>query len=195
MKKAFVLLLGLLLFTGCAGKHPHILVLDFQERGIRSIAVLPVVNMSVNEKAGQVLRERILQELYFKGYPKMPLDIVDLKLSKAYQPHANSPLGVVPPRAAGELTGADALLYCTIEDLHTRFLFSYARTKITWDFELRSAKTGETLWRAGYKTTVNSYDISRARVEMKSHQIYEPALDEAMTRTMATFPNGPNMVK
>jgi hypothetical protein len=194
MKKAFALVV-ILLLTGCAGKYPHLLVPDFQDRGIRLIAVLPVVNKSADEKAGQILRERVLQELYFKGYPKMPLDVVDLKLSKAYRPQENSLLGVVPPQAAGELTGADALLYCTIADLHTSYLLSYARTRIALEFELRSAKTGETLWRSGYKTTVNSYDISRARVEMKSYQIYEPALDEAMTKTMATFPSGPGMVK
>jgi len=195
MKKACLLISGLLLLAGCGHTYPHTLVRDFQERGIRLIAVLPVMNKSADEKAGQILRERVLQELYFKGYPKMPLDVVDLKLAKAYSREATSSRGVVPPQAAGELTGADALLYCTIEDFHTGYLFSYARTRIALDFELRSAKTGETLWRAGYRTTANSYDISRARVEMKSYQIYEPALDEAMTKTMATFPNGPNMVK
>lgn len=195
MKKALVLVLGFLVLSGCAAKSPPLLVRDFQERGIRLIAVLPVVNKSADEKAGRILRERVLQELYFKGYPKISVDIVDLKLSKAYPPGANSLSGVVPPQAAGELTGADALLYCTIEDLHTSFLFSYARTRIALHFELRSAKTGETLWRAGYKTTVNSYDISRARVEMKTYEVYEPALDEAMTKTMATFPGGPGIVK
>jgi len=195
MKKicCFSILL-LLVAIGCGGKIPHMLVSDYQEKGIRLIAVLPVINKTTDVRAAQILRQRILEDLYFKGYPKIPLDIVDGKLTQNY-PDLNVQGGVIPPQAAGELTGTDAAMYCTLENLKTSYIPFYARTTVSVSFELRSAKTAETLWSARYRTVGHNFDITRKWLEMKTHQIYDPALQEAIDKAMATFPDGPDALK
>lgn len=188
-------LIVIALTAGCGGKIPHMLAPDYKGKGARLVAVLPVINKTTDAKAGQILRESVLEELYFKGYPKIPLDVIDSKLSQVYQTTGDAQSGVIPPGAVGELTGADAVMYCTLENLHTSYTLFWARTKVSVDLELRSAKTGETLWRVHYGTTERNYDISRKDLEMKAYQVYEPALDEALNKAMATLPDGPDTIK
>ena len=188
----FILLLALVI--GCGGKIPHLLVRDYQERGTRLIAVLPVANKTADVRVAQILRQRLLDGLYFKGYPKIPLDVVDSKLSQAYH-DLNAQGGVIPPQAAGELTGTDAVMYCALESMKTSYRAFYARTVVSVAFELRSAKTGETLWNARYREVRHNFDVTRKWLEMKTCQIYEPTLQEAIDKAMETLPGGPDTVK
>jgi hypothetical protein len=59
-------------------------------------------------------------------------------------------------------------------------------------FELRSAKTGETLWSYRNRTVKRNYGISREQLEMDSCQVYEPAMQEVVDKAMQTLPDGPD---
>ena len=195
MKKTLYLLIFLLtLVIGCGGKIPHSLVRDYQERGPRLIAVLPVTNNTADVRAAQILRQRILDALYFKGYPKIPLDVVDSKLKQAYH-DLDARGGVIPPQAAGELTGTDAVMYCILENMKTSYIPFYARTVVSVAFELRSAKTGEALWSARYHDVRHNFDVTRKWLEMKTFQIYDTTLQEVTDKAMETLPGGPDTVK
>ena len=89
----------LLLFLGCAAKNTSSISRDYKEMGVRLIALMPVDNTSADESAPQILRQGVLEKLYFKGYPKIPLHIIDEKIadmqhqgaadqSKKISPHA-----------------------------------------------------------------------------------------------------------
>ena len=43
------------------------------------IAVLPIENKAHDDKTSQLFRLRLLEELYFKGYSKIPLETIDQK--------------------------------------------------------------------------------------------------------------------
>jgi hypothetical protein len=178
------------LISGCGKKVPKAAPEEAVKKpAIRLIAVLPVDNRSSDPLAARILRERVLQEIFHRGYPKIPFAVMDEKLAKNYKDAAR-----MAPQTAGALLGADAVLYCTLLDWRTSILYLYARTKVSARFELRSAKTGETLWKAGHEAGKRNYDITRERLEMETLQAYEPAIHEIVDRAFQTFPDGPDFI-
>ncbi|HYA14427.1 MAG TPA: GNA1162 family protein [Syntrophales bacterium] len=186
----FIIVLSMI--TGCASKIPDMVNSDHGKKGTRLIAILPVNNMTANVKAGQVLREAVLNELYFKGYPKIPLNVIDEKLSKVFKEEVDSRRVNIPPTAIGELLGVDAVMYTTLDECSTSYNFIYAPTRVSVVLELRSAKTGETLWNSKYGTVKRNYGMSREQLEMASCQVFEPAIQEVVEKAMKTLPDGPD---
>ncbi|HVO66418.1 MAG TPA: GNA1162 family protein [Syntrophales bacterium] len=186
----FVIVLSIII--GCASKIPDMVNSDQGKKSTRLIAILPVNNMTANAKAGQVLREAVLNELYFKGYPKIPLSVIDEKLSKVFKEDVDSRRVNIPPKAIGELLGVDAVMYTTLDECSTSYNFVYAPTRVSVVLELRSAKTGETLWNSKYGTVKRNYGISREQLEMASCQVFEPAIQEVVEKAMKTLPDGPD---
>ncbi|MDI6776534.1 MAG: DUF799 family lipoprotein [Syntrophales bacterium] len=165
---------------------------NYSKTGTRLVAVLSVDNKAGNERAGQMLREKVLCELYFKGYPKIPFDVIEEKLSKVHKKNSGSKRGNVSPKVVGELLNIDAVMYCTLNECRTSYSYVWASTVISVNFELRSAETGETLWQARYRTVRRNYGFSRKDLEMKSCQVYEPAIQEIVDRALKTLPDGPD---
>jgi hypothetical protein len=192
LSRLFELVIVLSLILGCASKIPDMVNSDHGKSSTRLIAILPVNNRTANVKAGQMLREAVLNELYFKGYPKIPLNVVDDKLSKIYKDELDSERVNIPPKAVGEILGVDAVLYATLDNCSTSYTFVYAPTRVSVVFELRSAKTGETLWNSKYSTVKRNYGISREQLELASCQVFEPAIQEVVAKAMSTFPDGPD---
>lgn len=190
--RLFLLLSVLSFWAGCGSKMPHMVIPNYSKTGTRLVAVLPVDNKAGNEKAGQMLREKVLYELYFKGYPKIPFEVIEEKLSKVYEKNIGSKRGNVSPKVVGELLNIDAVMYCTLNECRTSYSYVWASIIISVDFELRSAKTGETLWQTRYRTVRRNYGFSRKDLEMKSCQVYEPAIQEIVDRALKTFPDGPD---
>jgi len=190
--RLFQLVIVLSLILGCASKIPDMVNSDKSKSSTRLIAILPVNNRTANVKASQMLREAVLNELYFKGYPKIPLNIIDEKLSKIYKDGMDFKRVNIPPKAVGEILGVDAVLYATLDECSTSFTFVYAPTSVSVILELRSAKTGETLWNSKYRTVKRNYGISREQLEMASYQVFEPAIQEVVEKAMTTLPDGPD---
>ena len=186
----FVIMLCIII--GCASNIPDMVSSDQNKKGARLIAILPVNNLTANVKAGLVLRGAVLDELYFKGYPKIPLNIIDEKLAKVFKGDVDFKRANIPPKAMGELLGVDAVMYTTLKECSTSYNFIYAPTRISVVMELRSAKTGETLWNSKYGTVKRNYGISREQLEMESCQVFEPAIQEVVEKAMKTFPDGPD---
>jgi hypothetical protein len=183
---------ALLIVQGCAWKQPYSVNPDYSKKGTRLIAVLPVNMKSGDARVGQMLREMVLNELYFKGYPKVPLQGMDEKLAKIYKGNMDFKRENIPPKAIGDLLGVDAVLYASLEECSTDFSFFSAPTSVSVFFELRSAKTGETLWSYRKRTVKRNYGISREQLEMDSCQVYEPAIQEVVDKAMRTLPDGPD---
>lgn len=184
------LLLAVFFLAGCAAKIPHVIVSDYDKRGTGLIAVLPVGNGIPDQKSAAMLRTKLIEELYFKGYPKIPLKVIDEKL-------ATLPRGSgqrVDPKAVGAMLNVDAVLYPTLKESGMGRGIFYAATAVEAEFELLSAKTGERLWHVQYRVIYRNYGFSRRQVELKSSQVYEPALQEVVNRALETLPDGPDAV-
>jgi len=162
--------------------------------GPRLVAVMPVENKTSDTQAMRILRERMFEELYFKGYPKIPLDIIDEQLSKIYRGDTGCVGGKISLKVIGDLLGVDALMYCTLTEWKTSFVYFYAPTTVSVSFELRSVETGETLWNAHYRVVKRNYGFSRKGLEMKSYQVYDTAVQKVVERAIATLPDGPDSV-
>ncbi len=188
--RLLLLFLAALFLAGCASKIPHLIVSDYDKRGTRLIAVMPVGGGVPDRKSAEMLRTKLVEELYFKGYPKIPLNLIDEKLATMSPDRGKT----LDPRAVGEMLKVDALLYPTLKESVMGSGIVYAATTVEAVFELLSAKTGERLWRVQYRVIYRNYGFSRRQVELKSSQVYEPALQEVVNRALETLPDGPDAI-
>jgi hypothetical protein len=184
--RLFLVLLILFFSNGCAAKIPHMIVTEYAKRGTRFIAVLPVQNGSSDQRAAEMLRNRLVDELYFKGYPRIPLKLIDDRMADISAAGGEK----ATPKSLGETLNVDAVLYTTLREGRMGQGIVYARTVVDAEFELRSAKTGESLWHVQYRTVYHHFGFSRRQLELKTSQVYEPAIQELVTRVLLTLPDG-----
>lgn len=182
--------IGVLLTIGCASTIPHSIVPDYANRGIRLIAIMPVLNKSSDQKSAEILRDKLLEEIYFKGYPKIPLKVVDEKLASVSPDNR----GNFSAQTIGDMLKVDAVLYTTLTKSGMGSGVLYASTAVEAQFVLRSAKTGENLWRVEYRIAHTNYGFSRKMVELRSSQAYEPTIHEVVNGALETLPDGPDII-
>jgi len=192
MSKSFrlvLLLMALIFLTGCAGKIPHMLAPDYGKKGTRLVAVLPVRNLGSDAGTASVLRVKLIEELYFKGYPKIPPQWIDERLATVPAGGEN-----LSPQLLGEMLSVDAILYTTLKKGLTPVTLIYSPVAVDAEFELKSARTGESLWRVRYRVVHRNYGFSRKSLELKSSQVYESAIQEVLNRALETLPDGPDAI-
>ena len=188
-----VFLFLVFLLGGCGPKVPHTTITDYGKAKIRLVALLPVDNRTNDQTAARMVREKMLEELYFKGYPKIPLKVMDEKLLKIYDGNLSKAGGNIPPKVIGELLGVDAVMYCTLNESKTSVVFFYASTSVSVLCELRSAKTGGTLWQARHSVVERNLGFSRRGLEIKASQVYEAVIQEVVNEVIKTLPDGPDL--
>ena len=186
--RPLLLLLVLIFIAGCAAKIPHALIPDFGKKGVRLIAVMPVKNVSSDAKSGVMLRAKLVDELYFKGYPRIPLRSIDEKLAGV---SAGSEVEV-SPQVVGEILKVDAALYATLHQSRRGSGSLYASTVAEAEFELRSTKTGEILWRVRHQEMYRNYGFSSHNIELKSSKVYEQVIGDCVNRALETLPDSPD---
>jgi hypothetical protein len=160
---------------------------------IKTIAVLPIENKTVDGITCQLLRSRLFDELYFKGYSKLPLDIIDKKLGSITSNESKESAATIAPQALKDLVGADAGLYCTLmEDSKSKKIF-YAPIRIALRCELHSAQTGEVIWNSQSESISRNFDFTDKGLERKSNEVFENIIEEVVNKLMKTLPDGPNL--
>lgn len=190
-KVVIILCVTACVMAGCAFRDPHTIVSDYDKRGIRLIALAPVDNKTDDMEAARLLREKILEALYFKGYPRIPLSMIDEKLKAG---GSDDRTGTMSPEAIGNLLGVDAVMYGTLTEWKTTFIGMYASTTVSVSLVLKDAQTGTTVWSAKHRIVERNYDLTRERLELKSYQAYEPAIREIIDKTLSSLPDGPDFV-
>ena len=194
MSKSFRLvlfLIALILLGGCARKIPHILVPDYGNQGTRLVAVLPVRNMESDAGTASLLRAKLVKELHFKGYPEIPPKWIDERLTAV---PAGGGEGGLSPQSLGKMLNVDAVLYTTLKEGRISVTLLYSRIAVDAKFELKSARTGESLWRVHHRAVHRNYGFSRKSLELKSCQFYEPVIQEVLNRALETLPDGPDAI-
>ncbi|MDP2268243.1 MAG: DUF799 family lipoprotein [Deltaproteobacteria bacterium] len=192
MIKAFSLMWIVFLLAGCGFRATHVIVPDYVKKTIRLVVLMPVDDQANDKIAARMLREKMLEELYYKGYPKIPLDLIDAQLRKLGQGNRTGE-GSISPQAVGDLLKVDAVMYCTLSKSGASLHFLYAPTSISAICELKSAKTGEILWRASFGVVERNFGYSRYDVERKAVQVYEAAIQKVVNKFMETLPDGPDL--
>jgi len=184
-RRVWVFLLIVFLLGGCGAKVPHQIAPEYAKRGVRLLAVLPVENETANPTAAGMLRAKLVEELHFKGYPRIPLKMIDDALAGA------APLGGgrITPQRFGQLVKVDAVLYATLKEAQMGSGVLFGRTLVDAEFELRSVRTGESLWQVRYRTSHHHFGFSRRNIELKASQVYEEAVQEVVGKVLSTLPD------
>jgi hypothetical protein len=189
----YLLIVMSLMISGCSAKTQYTLNPNYDQNPAKIIAVLPIENKTLDGKTSQLLRSKLFEELYFKGYPKLPLDIIDKKLASLYANGAKESAATIAPQALKDLVGADAGLYCTLMEGNKSEKLFYVPITIAIRCELRSTQTGEVLWNAQGEYTSRNFDFTHNGLERKSHEVLETVIDEVVNKVMKTLPDGPNL--
>jgi hypothetical protein len=189
-----ILSLGMIWVTGCFWQKPVVVDEVYAKKGIRLIAVMPIKGKAADENMVRLMRGKILEALYFKGYPKIPLELIDEKLAKTYDKSAGRSADI-SPQAVKSLLNVDAALYVDLKECKTSTTFLYASASVSATFELRSANTGETVWKNQYQGVDRCFDVTPQRLEFSVYQVLEPVIQEVVDKTLKTLPEGPEGIK
>ena len=184
----------IILLAGCAGGAPRSRVPAYKGTPPRSIAVLPVMNETVNLKAPEAFRSLVQQKITMKGYETPAIPYLDKRLQQKGI-HEAGQVHSLTPQALGELLGVDALLYTTVTEFSTTYLVAYASITVAARFELKDAKTGEKLWeseRQAKESKLALDEKSRSdALKFAALQAYTPYCQRVTNACFATLPNGP----
>ena len=141
-----VVALCILLVGACAPKATPPDYSLFIEENPRSILVVPVLNSSPEVGAADYFLATVTVPLAERGYYVFPVNLVkellaDAGLADAGLVHTTDTVRL------GKLFGADAVLYVTIMNWEAQYVVLTTTVIVGFEYELRSAKSGETLWK------------------------------------------------
>lgn len=179
--------------AGCAKKIPHNLNPSYEKKQIRLIAVLPVADKTNHPEVGSILRHEIAESLYFKQYPKIPLSLIDEKISVFYPGLKDPSQRAMPPRDVGGLLGVQAVMYITLEECSSRYGYVYAGSTIAARFQLFEVLTGEELWNTRYRASGWVFNLVPEWSKMDAVSLYGEAIEEIVKKVMDTLPDGPGL--
>lgn len=139
------LLCAVLMLAACAGTPKRYDYAHFRTESPRSILVVPVTNKSVDVNAPDYFLATIATPLAERGYYVFPVNMVksvlsDDGLSDANLVHAGDPTRL------GELFGADAVMYISIERWDAKYVVLSTSVTVELNYVMRSAHTGLELW-------------------------------------------------
>jgi len=131
--------------TGCVNAPKKADYTQFRTENPRSILVVPVINKSVDVNAPDYFLSTIAQPLAERGYYVFPLNMVksvmaDDGLSDANLVHSGD------PRRLGELFGADAVMYISIERWDAKYVVLATTVTVELTYIIKSTHTGEQIW-------------------------------------------------
>jgi hypothetical protein len=133
-----------LITSGCAAPRKD--YAKFIAANPRSILAIPVLNNSVNIDAPDYFLSTIPVPLAERGYYVFPVNLVKRLLEDDGLADAGLVHRADPSKLAA-LFGADALLYVTIQKWEAKWMLIATTVKVEFDYVLKDAKTGETLWK------------------------------------------------
>ena len=123
---ALFFLFALFAAGGCSKKvQPAAAPPGPEKTGVKTIAVMPVENKTDDKVVAYYFREAVANELYMKGYPKIPFAFIDNKVPPGTQAKDLS------PKIAGESIGVDAVLYPVLEEVKTSYRMVRASTTVS----------------------------------------------------------------
>ena len=183
-----------IIIAGCsANKTSKNLKIDAEEKLVDVIVVLPMENKTKDEIAPDLIRSKIIEELYFKGYEKLSPDFIDRKLESLENNEEKENVAKIDPQVLNDLIGADGVFYSTLKKSEKSIGFFYAPVTISISCELRKSANGEVIWKESYSATNRNFAFTRKGLEMKCHKTYEEVIEEVVTKIIETLPYGPNL--
>jgi len=135
-------LLGACTVTSGQKEDPYVM---FRELMPRSILILPPVNESVDVNASYSWLTTVSRPVAEQGFYVFPVAIVDEFMKENGLPNPED-MHAAPLDKIGEVFGADAVMYVTLEEFGQKFELIQSVTRVTARAELVDVKTGQVLW-------------------------------------------------
>jgi len=136
-------ILGACASTSGSQEDPYVM---FRELMPRSILILPPINESVDLNGTYSWLTTASQPVGEKGFYVFPVAIVDEFMKENGLPNPED-MHAAPLDKIGEIFGADAVMYVTLEQFGQKFEILQSVTRIVARAELVDVKTGQMLWR------------------------------------------------
>lgn len=189
----FMFVIIITIISGCFGNSQNVVKQNDNDKiNVKTIAILPIENKDVDIKAAQLLRSKLFEEIYFKGYSKIPLKEIDNKLESLYADSDKGKTTAISPKALKAAFGADAGMYCTLmENKKSKIFYEYV--KISAICELRSTDNGEVIWKAQSESVGRNFDFTNKRLERKVSEGLDSLMDDVVNEIIETLPEGPNL--
>ena len=118
---------------------------DFRAENPKSILVLPVLNNSGAVEAPEFFLSTVSQPFAQRGYYVFPANMVKSLLEDEGMSDP-ALLYSADTRRLAPIFGCDTALYLTIERWESQYVVIATSTNVTFKYELRSCKSGESLW-------------------------------------------------
>ena len=140
-----------IILAGCAGnapkvEEPH----PLEVAGVKSILTLPVVNDSIDVDAPDYFLSSISVPVAERGYYVYPVNTVKTVLESEGLYDANLVQSADPVKI-GNMFGADAILYVTIDRWDAQYLLISTTVTVEFSYKMVDGRSGEELW-AVHKT-------------------------------------------
>jgi hypothetical protein len=183
------LMAAMFVLMSCSSRDEILLNESQNQNSVNVIALMPVENKTQDTRLPAMLKTKISELLKFKGYPQVASDVSGRE-SKAFGDARDA---MMKMQVATGMLKPDAAMYCTLKESHSSTTLFYAPATVALGCELRSLKTGDTLWKADHKSTSRSFDLIRIRLKMKTEGALEEALEEAVGKVIESLPYGPGL--
>ncbi|MBB4659428.1 DUF799 domain-containing protein [Parvularcula dongshanensis] len=145
MMKPLVLALGLLAMTACATAPAPYDYSAFRSEAPRSIVILPALNNTTNVEAHEWFVSTVSRPFGERGYYVYPAWMVKRTLEDSGLGDA-ALVHEADTRRLSPIFGCDAAMYIDIQQWESKYVLIQTNTTVAFEYELRSCKTGETLW-------------------------------------------------
>ena len=136
-----VALLGM---AGCKTVQPYDYT-NFRAHPPRSILVLPPLNQSTRVEGTYGYLSTVTAPIAERGYYVFPVEVVDRFLKENGMPTAGE-MHQVPLNKVAEITGADAVLFVTLEQYGSQYQVLDSTTVVKAHATLVDTRTGLLLW-------------------------------------------------
>jgi hypothetical protein len=143
--KIYVLLLVLIIFSGCATKQADVDYSAFRKYQPKSIVVLPPLNNTTDLRATYSVMSSVTLPLAEAGYYVFPVALVDQSFKENGLLNPGE-MHQVSPKKLNEILGADAVLYLTITSYGASSALIGGDTVVSIQARLIDTRTGITLW-------------------------------------------------
>jgi len=142
-----VMLAAVLSASACVNLPP---VVPNANSPVRSLAVLPVMNNSVDVDGPAAVQEALYQEALHYYFPVVkPTAETNQILKDQMSLTLGSQLDMATPQKLGTALGVDAVLYASLEDFSQKITGIYNVKRVRVRAKLVDCKTGAVLWKNG----------------------------------------------
>lgn len=117
---------------------------------VRTVAILPVVNNSLDVDGPAAVQEALYQEALHYHFPVVkPNAETNQILKDQMSLTLGSQLDMATPQKLGTALGVDAVMYASLEDFSQKITGIYNVKRVRIRAKLVDCKTGEVLWKNG----------------------------------------------